>query len=161
MKRIGILMMAALLLAGAVGCAGNAAAGGNPFDGKTLADILDELYAGADVEIPSLETVAITAENEAAFLGTSGLKFSEAIASEPAISAIAYSVCLVRMQPGEDVEAARQAIEENANPAKWICAQVTDPKNVIVDSAGDVIILIMTDEYAQALHESFKALKNA
>ncbi|MDR1619471.1 MAG: hypothetical protein LBS18_02235, partial [Clostridiales bacterium] len=142
-----------------IGC-GNAQGGAaqGPFDGKTLETVMDEIYAGAGVDIPSLGTIEITAENETAFLGTSGIKFSEAIASEPMIGAVAYSVCLVRVQPGEDIEKVKQSIKENANPSKWICVNV-DESNVIVDSAGDVIILVMTNEYAKSIHDSFVALK--
>lgn len=160
MKKLSLALAAVMLLAVFAGCSAAANGNGgaaNPFDGKDLETILEELYANVEVDIPSLVTTPITAENEAAFLGTTGLKLQEGIASEPAISAIAYSVCLVRLEQGEDVAAAVKAIQENVNPAKWICVQV-DPQNVIVDSAGDVIILIMTDEFAGALHESFTSL---
>jgi hypothetical protein len=42
---------------------------------------------------------------------------------------------------------------------KWVCVGV-DPDNVIVDSIGDVVILIMSDDNAQALHQAFLALQD-
>lgn len=157
MKRLSLVLAAVMMLAVLAGCSNAPGGAANPFEGKDVGTILDELYAGVEIGIPSLVTTQITAENEAFFLGTTGLKIKEGIASEPAISSIPYSVCVIRLEEGEDVAAAVKAIQENANPAKWICVQV-DPQNVIVDSAGDVIILIMTDEFAGALHDNFKAL---
>lgn len=160
MKRLYIALLAGLVLLSFAGCGKKAPSADGPFEGKELSAILDAVYANADAEIPALVTTTITADNEQAFLGTTGLSFQEAIASEPAISAIAYSVCLVRLNAGEDMEAAKKAIKENVDPAKWICVRV-DPQNVIVDSAGDVIILIMSNEYANALSDSFTQLKTA
>ncbi|MDL2235113.1 hypothetical protein LJC07_03025 [Christensenellaceae bacterium OttesenSCG-928-L17] len=165
MKRIGVMLMAiSLLLVGLVGCAGgkDPAPAANPFDGMTLEEVLDKVYEGTTVldSIPSLGTLEITAETAEAFLGTSDIDMKEAIASEPMISSIAYSVCLVRMNEGADVEAAAKAIKDGVNPGKWICVQV-DPANVAVDTAGDVIILVMSNDYAAEILESFQALKNA
>lgn len=160
MKRILIVFMTGVMLLSIIGCGKKAAPSNDQFEGKALDAILEELYANVDVEIPSLVTTEITAENEGYYLGTNGLKFSEAISSEPFVGAIAYSVCLVRLNEGEDVEAAKKAIKENVDPAKWICVWV-DPQNVIVDHAGNVIILIMTNDYASMLSESFTKLKTA
>lgn len=159
MKRMVTFMLAALLMVAAVGCgAGNGSAPAeNPFKDKPLETILEELYAGVDGELPILETMEVTAENEQYYLGTTGLDFKEAIASEPAISAFAFSVVLVRMNEGADIEAAKASIRENVDPRKWICAGV-DPQNVAVDSAGDVIILIMSDDYVTELQASFQNL---
>ena len=42
---------------------------------------------------------------------------------------------------------------------KWVCVGV-DPDNIIVDSIGDIVILIMSDTDAQDLHQAFLSLKN-
>ena len=60
------------------------------------------------------------------------------------IGAIAYSVVLVRMEDGADIEAAKTAIKENVNPRKWVCVEVPE-EDVIVKSKGDLIILIMVE----------------
>lgn len=160
MKRFLSFFIISIMLLSVIGCGQKAVPSNDPFEGKELSVILEELYANADVDIPSLVTTEITSENEGYYLGTNGLKFSEAISSEPFVGAIAYSVCLVRLNAGEDVEAAKKAIKENVDPAKWICVWV-DPQNVIVDHAGNVIILIMTNDYASMLSESFTKLKTA
>jgi hypothetical protein len=51
-----------------------------------------------------------------------------------------------------------KTIRNNVNPQKWICVGV-DRENVIVDSIGDLVILIMSDNGPQALHEAFLNLK--
>jgi hypothetical protein len=43
------------------------------------------------------------------------------------------------------------------NPNKWICVGV-DEKNVLVDNVGDVVMLVMSDDNAQTLMDSFKGL---
>ncbi|MGI5900368.1 MAG: hypothetical protein ACOX8S_10675 [Christensenellales bacterium] len=103
-----------------------------------------------------LVTTEITEANAEYYLGTNELEFERAIASEPMISAQAYSLCLIKMDEDADMEAAKAAIRENVNPAKWICV-VVDEKDVIVDDAGGVIILIMADKSAE-LHEAFKGI---
>ncbi|MDL2217780.1 hypothetical protein LJC27_03895 [Christensenellaceae bacterium OttesenSCG-928-M15] len=158
MKRLMSIVMVVAMVFFAVGCgSSNAPGAADPFKDVTLEQLAEDMTNGAGVEIPSLETMEINAENEAGFLGVTGLDYKEALACEPMISAIAYSVCLVRMNEGADVEAAKTAIKDNVNPAKWICVQV-DPSNVIVESAGNVIVLIMSNDYAAALSESFNAL---
>ena len=125
-----------------------------------LEDLLADIYAKVegDEEFKTwltsyLMTVNITADNAEYYLGTKDVDFAEAIASEPRISSIAFSVCLVKMNEGADIEAAKTAIKENVNPQKWICVMV-DKKNVLVENADDVIILIMAEK-AQLLKEAF------
>lgn len=131
----------------------------------SLEDILEEIYETAELDdefrqfvIGRLNTQAIPMDNTQYFLGVEGLEFLEAIASEPMISAQAYSLCLVRVKEDADIEAMKTSIKENVNPGKWVCVGV-DPENVIVDNVGDVIILIMTNDYAKEFHDAFLALQ--
>ena len=163
MKRIATTAISMLLIVTMlVGCAPKTSnnTGANPFAGQALADILENIYAGVTVDLPMLFTTEITAETETAYLGTSGLDMKEAIASESMIGAIAYSVCLVRMNEGADTAAAAKDIKANVNAGKWICVQV-DPANVLVETAGDVVVLIMSNDYATDIQESFLALASA
>lgn len=132
----------------------------------SLEDILAKIYETADLEgdfkeyIKSgLQTSEIPADNTKYFLGKEGMEFEEAIASEPIMSPGAYSLCLVRVKEGADIEKMKTDIKENVDPRKWICVGV-DPENVIVDSIDDVIFLVMSNEQAEALHEAFLALKD-
>ena len=105
-----------------------------------------------------LQTTVITQEGSGYFLGKDDIEFEEAIASEPIMSPGAYSLCLVRVKRGADIEKAKIDIKENVDPRKWICVGV-DPSNVYVDNIGDVIILIMSDNEGEALHNAFLDLK--
>ena len=58
---------------------------------------------------------------------------------------------------GADIEQIKTAIKENVDPQKWICVGV-DPEKIIVDNIGDIIILIMSDDQGEALHNAFLAL---
>ena len=71
----------------------------------------------------------------------------------------AYSLCLVRVKEGTDIEQMKKDIKENVDPMKWICVGV-DKENVIVDSIDDVIFLVMSNTNAQQMHEAFLALKD-
>ena len=77
-------------------------------------------------------------------IGTSEIEYEEIVFSEPPMSSIAYSVALVRMKDGADIEAAKTAILDNVNPRKWMCVEVAK-EDVIVKSKGDLIILIMVE----------------
>lgn len=77
-------------------------------------------------------------------IGTSEIDYKEIVYSEPPMSSIAYSVVLVRMEEGADIEAAKTKIKESANPRKWMCVEVAK-EDVIVKSKGNLIILIMVE----------------
>ncbi|HBN86101.1 MAG TPA: hypothetical protein DDZ89_19925 [Clostridiales bacterium] len=132
----------------------------------SLEDILAKIYETADLEESDknfikegLQTQEIPADNTKYFLGKEGMEFEEAIASEPIMSPGAYSLCLVRVKEGTDIEQMKKDIKENVDPMKWICVGV-DKENVIVDSIDDVIFLVMSNTNAQQMHEAFLALKD-
>ncbi len=131
----------------------------------SLGEILEQIYDNADVDASfrdfvenGLYTTEITAENVSYYLGKEGLEFEAAIASEPVMMPSAYSLCLVRVKDGTDIEQMKADIKENVNPMKWICVGV-DPSNIIVDNIGDVIFLLMSDNETQALYDAFLSLK--
>lgn len=125
----------------------------------SLEEIMQKVYDGTDLELPMLGNVVIDKDNVGYYLGVDGLEFTEGLASEALINAIAHSVCLVRLPDGADVEAAKADIRQNCNPNKWICVGVDD-SNVVVDNIGNLVILIMADG-SDALHKSFLALADA
>lgn len=134
--------------------------------GSSLESILDQIYQheGVSQEFKDyaedgLMTTEITEENMEYHLGKSGLEFEAAIASVPLISPSAFELCLVRVGEGADIEQLKQDIRDNVDPFKWVCVGVSE-ENIIVDNIGDVVILIMSDNEAQALHEAFLELGN-
>jgi len=132
----------------------------------TLEEIINKIYETADLTDDfrryveeGLYFVEVKPDDERIeyFLGKKGLDFEEALASEPQMQPGAYSLVLVRAKEGADIEKMKTDIKENINPMKWICVGVKE-ENVIVDNIGNIIILIMSDEAAQPLHEAFLAL---
>lgn len=129
-----------------------------------LESILEHIYEngefGADFTeyiIPGLITGEITAENSEYHLGKSGLDIKEGIVSEHEMSGSAYALCLVRAGEDADIEHLKKEISDNVDPFKWICVGVS-AENVIVDNIEDVVILIMSESDAHALHAAFLAL---
>lgn len=125
-----------------------------------LTDIMEKVYEKmyADVkeeDRPSIETVNILEtwpeateedlKNQIIYtIGTDEIDYKEIYESRPKIGSIAYSVVLVRMEEGADVEAAKTKILETVNPRKWFCVGI-EKEDVIVKSKGDLIILIMVE----------------
>jgi len=99
----------------------------------------------------------ITKDNMAFFLGVDNLKIDEGFAVEPMMTTQAHSVCLVRLSEGEDVEAAKAAILKNVNPYKWICVGV-ERDHVQVKNIGNLILLVMDNQYDNALVKNFQSL---
>lgn len=159
MKRILTTILALSLILALVGCTKQNNPSGTDMthiDG-TLEDLMAKIYENSGLtELPKLGNTAIDSENMSYYLGTDSFKITEGLASEAMISAIPFSVCLLRLDPGTDVDAAKAAVKENANPNKWICVGVDD-SNVVVDNLGDLMILIMADE-SEAIHNGFLAL---
>ena len=112
----------------------------------TLEEIMAKLYAGiSEDNLPMLGQVPVDTtdpDSIAYYLGTSEVSIKEALVSEPMIGSIPHSVVLVRLNDAKDADAAVAKIKESANPRKWICVEAS---NVVVESKGDLVILIMSD----------------
>ncbi len=121
-----------------------------------LTEVLDKVYAGVEEDMPKVMNMEITDENIAYYLGIESLDYKEGIASEAMNSSIPHSVVVVRVNDGVDIEQIKQEIKEKANPRKWICVEA---ESVIVESKGDVIILIMTNtDLAEKVQTNFNNL---
>jgi hypothetical protein len=124
---------------------------------EELCAILDKVYEGVYEEgnEPELGRYALNSTNESFLLGATGLDYECGVASEAMISTVPHSVVLLKMKDGADIEAAKKAVAENADPQKWICVGVSE-ENVVVESVGNYIILIM-DDNSQKFRENFLA----
>ena len=117
--------------------------------------IMKKLYENiSEDEMPLLETVEVTKENQEYYLGNVSFNYQEALASEPVMSSIAHSVVLIRLKDTKNIESIKKEIKEKVDPNKWICVGVED-KNVIVVSKGNLILLVMDDEYATQIRDNF------
>lgn len=164
MKRMKRGMMAIAVLLCIVLCSacgkGENASGGGSIEGE-LADIMAQIYEGADVDVETKEamqgyiTDTLTADNEQAILGVAGISYTEGVYSVPMISSIAYQCVLLRVDP-DDVESIKSALKENADVNKWVCVSA---EIVLVENVGDVVLFVMCDkDSAYAISESFQAL---
>ncbi len=168
MKKLILLMLTFVMVFSLAACkstAVNKPGGSKPKNLEgSLEDIMKNIYDTAKVDdkfkeyIKSrLQNQKVTDEKKEYYLGKADIEFKDALASEPMMSASAYSLVLVRVKEGADVEKIKADIKQNVNPRKWICVGVEE-ENVIVDSIGDVIFLVMSDTQAKPLHDAFLAL---
>jgi hypothetical protein len=152
---------AIICLAGCAGNGGNAGNTGGNISGD-LPDLMDTLHnIDPPFEFAPMDTRFTQEGDEYGkpveyYIGSPGIPFSEALAREAAIGAVPHSVVLLRMEPNTDIEAAKTAIRENADPWKWVCVGV-DPSDVIVDSSGDLVILIISERSVD-VHDAFSGL---
>lgn len=150
MKKIGYVFMITMICFLFIGCGKNQSNIQEP-----LNDVMKKLYENiSEDEMPLLETVEVTKENQEYYLGNVSFNYQEALASEPVMSSIAHSVVLIRLKDTKNIESIKKEIKEKVDPNKWICVGVED-KNVIVVSKGNLILLVMDDEYATQIRDNF------
>ncbi len=123
-----------------------------------LNEVMDQLYSDV-ADLPQLDRVTLTEENQGMYIGEADIQYQEAMASEPLINAIAHSVILIRLEEDSDVEAAKEELKASINPRKWICVWVED-EDVIIDNKGNLIVVIIVaePEIRQAIADHFAAL---
>ena len=122
----------------------------------TLNEIFAKIYENAGVEAPMLIEIPVDDTNKGSMLGSSEVTFTEGLATEAAIMTIPHSMVLIRVDGSTDIEKTKQLIRDNADPRKWICVGV-EADQVIVDSIGDLVFLVMSAD-AAAYHEGFLKL---
>lgn len=125
-----------------------------------LTALVDKIYEGVSIEMPRVVTQQVDLTDEYNVEYMTGLTSSEnieyAVVSEPEMSSQAYSMVLVKVKDGSDVNAIAKSMNENINERKWLC--VTAEKIYTVASQN-VICLVMTNaDTAKVVYDSFKAL---
>ena len=136
---------------------------GNDVLKKSPEEIIAYLYENAK-ETETLKGIEewaeiqeVTAERTAWFLGKEGIIFEKAVASESPMSPSSYSLVVVKVKEGDDVEAVKKTIQDNLQPNKWICMGGEDK---IVESIDNVILAVIADKATLAsLKDTFLALK--
>lgn len=141
-------------------CGGTDSAGGGSIEGE-LTDIMADIYANINVDAETKESMqyymtdTLTADNEQAILGVSGVSYTEGVYSIPMMSSIAYQCVLLRVSP-DDVETVKTMLKDNADVNKWVCVSA---ETVLVENVGDVVLFVMCDQdRAYAISEAFQAL---
>ena len=141
MKKFLMMVLCAVMVLSLVACGGKGGNGGNG-DTMPLTDMVEQLYKGfKSDEMPGVMTQEVPAEAFEGVFFIPAVNGAEAVMSEPMMSSIAWSVCLMRVPEGTDVAATCAAIKTNMNPAKWLCVEA---EKYSVVSNGNTILLVMT-----------------
>ena len=168
MKKIFVLFMTGVLLVGAMAGCGKKAEGNTAANlSGTCSEILEKVYKTAELDqdfkdaLQYFDNTAIPSDDdemEAYMIGTNDVNYTDSVFSAPMMSSIAYQCVLLRLEDGQDVEAAKEALRNGADPRKWVCVEA---ESVQVENVGDVVMVIMADEAkANAMIAAFKALAN-
>lgn len=122
----------------------------------SLTDIMAKLYDGiSEEEMPMMvENITLNEENFE-YYAFADVKYKEAIASESMTGSVPHSVVLIRLEDAKDADVVVKEIKEKADPRKWICVEA---ENVEVESKGDLVILIMSNELASTIKANFEKL---
>lgn len=142
LKKILLLLLICITLSSLTGCSDQNIEG-------ELSDLMTKIYANIpEDEMPMLDNFDVLErypDNIEYYIGSTDIEYEEIFASEPMMSSVAYSVVLVRMKDGANIETSKTKIKENINPAKWLCVEVSE-EDVIVKNKGNLIILIMVSD---------------
>lgn len=125
---------------------------------EELTALVDKIYEGVTIEMPMLQTMPVDMADVDAVKSFTGLDSAEnleyVVYSEPMMSSIAYSLVLVKVKDGANVDSIAKAMNDNVDARKWIC--VTAEK-VYSTSSGDIACLVMSNEsLAKNVFSSFK-----
>lgn len=129
----------------------------------TLEEITAQIYANAttiEMMLDDTREIDLTdAELTASYIGVASTEAIErAVYSEPMISSIAYSMCLVTAKEGADVEALKNEILEGVNYRKWFCVAA---EKVLVTNCGSTIMMIMaTETIVDDVYNAFNIVAN-
>ena len=160
MKKFLSLILCAMMVLTLVACgskdAGNA--GGNK-EGDTmdLTAMVDKLYEGINADnMPMVMTQEVPADAFEGVFFIPAVEGATGVMSEPMMSSIAHSVCLLRVAEGTDVEATRAAIEANMNPRKWLCVEAE--KSGVIANGNTILLVMCAEANYQTIVDNFNAL---
>lgn len=122
---------------------------------QSLTELMDTILSGIE-ELPMVGNTEVEENNFSYFLFIDAIKGAKALASDAMIRITPHSVVLLQVPEGTDVASVATEIEENANPAKWICAIA---EKVTVTYKNNLILLVMSsEELTDSIVANFEAL---
>lgn len=154
---IGVVAVAVILVAVLV-LISNMNSGLNIKSSEDLTALVDKIYEGAPIEMPSLMTQELDMTDAETVKYITGIKnidnIEYAVVSEPMMTSQAYSLMLVKVKEGVDANRIAKEMNENVDVRKWICVTA---ERVYSAASGDVVCLVMSNkETAKTVFESFK-----
>ncbi len=125
-----------------------------------LVSLINQIYEGVTIEMPKLQTQALDVTDANMVKTFTGLDSTENIenlvVSEPLMSSQAYSLVLVKVKDGANINDMAKSMNENIDVRKWICVSA---EKVYTATSGNVICLVMTNaDTAKVVYDSFKAI---
>lgn len=127
---------------------------------EDLTALVDKIYEGLTIEMPMLMSQTVDITDTDAVNYVTGLENADdveyIVESAPMMTSQAYSLVLVKVKDGANIEKVAKEMNEKIDARKWIC--VTAEK-VYTTSSEDVVCLVMSNEQtAKAVYENFKTL---
>ena len=129
---------------------------------EDLENIINSIYEKANVELPMLMTNVVDVSDVEAVTYSTGLKSNEnieqVVVSEPMMTSQAYSLVLVKVKEGADVESIKKEMVDSIDTRKWICVTAD---NLYATNHSDLICLVMSrEELAKPIYNAFKEVVN-
>ena len=127
---------------------------------EDLKNLITKTYEKTTIELPRLNTNVIDVNDSNALKYNTGLDSNEGIeavvVSEPLMTSQAYSLVLVKVKDGSDVEKVKQNMFNNIDTRKWICVEAE--KVYATDSQNVVCLVMSSEEWAKPVYDSLKTL---
>ena len=127
---------------------------------EDLEILVRKIYKGLNIEMPMLMTQVVDTTDADAVNYVTGLENANdveyIVESAPMMTSQAYSLVLVKVKDGANIEKIAKEMNEKIDARKWIC--VTAEK-VYTTTSGDVVCLVMSNEKtAKAVYDNFKTI---
>ena len=129
---------------------------------EDLENIINSIYEKANIELPMLMTNVVDVSDVEAVTFSTGLKSNEnieqVVVSEPMMTSQAYSLVLVKVKEGADVESIKKEMVDNIDTRKWICVTAD---TLYATNHSNLICLVMSrEELTKPIYNAFKEVVN-
>ena len=161
---IGIIVLAVIAILGVlfVNLNKNETTENTIKNSKDMIKMVNSIYQNINNELPSLETMTIDINNLDDVTSYTGLKsnkdIEELVISVPMMNAQAYSLAVVKVKDGANIESLKQEMLDNIDMRRWICVSA---EKLYITNNGNIIFLVMSDkDTAKIVYDEFKSYVN-
>lgn len=128
-----------------------------------LEELVSEIYENSSeinmALMPPMEINLDDSDEISYYLGVSSAEsIDRAVYSEPIIGSIAYSLCLVEVKDGADVDGLKKEILENIKCNKWL--MVSSEKALVASFENIIILVLGTDEMVEDIYNAFNIVSD-
>ena len=170
MKKVIIAIVAVAMLLSLVACGGNKKPAETTVPTPSeltgsLEEIIKAIYKG----VPENEhaksyldgymmTMEVTEDMVEFFYGCT-FEYERAVVTEYMMAPPAFSLSVIKLPEGADVEATVALLKEKIDPMRWVCVGVDHVE--VVSFFNHVAVFMMTEEEAQSYTNAFTSLNDA